>query len=141
MNQVANTVILPVEEYEALRAQVAALTQERDEWKDAAVNGGNAGYLRERLAASQAREAKLRLAAEAFSRARKHAQDYGHLAEAYYHADNMNDEALAIPTDTTALDERLAQERERCAESIEFFGAAMNNNYGRECADAIRSLK
>jgi hypothetical protein len=26
MNQVANTVILPVEEYEALRAQVAALT-------------------------------------------------------------------------------------------------------------------
>ena len=118
MNQVANTVILPVEEYEALRAQVAALTQERDEWKDAAVNGGNAGYLRERLAASQAREAKLRLAAEAFSRARKYAQDYGHLeeanediAEAYYHADNMNDEALAIPTDTTALDERLAQEK------------------------------
>jgi len=51
MNQVANTVILPVEEYEALRAQVLSLTKERDEWKDAAVNGGNAGYLRERLAA------------------------------------------------------------------------------------------
>ena len=32
-----------------LQAKVASLTQERDEWKDSALNGGNAGYLRQEL--------------------------------------------------------------------------------------------
>lgn len=34
----------------ALRAQVAELEKERDEWKESAINGGNAGYLREKVA-------------------------------------------------------------------------------------------
>jgi len=127
MNQVANTVILPVEEYEALRAQVLSLTKERDEWKDAAVNGGNAGYLRERLAASQAREAKLRAALECYRGNRK--PTYHNTDEPTFPAD----EALAIPTDTTALDERLAQEREKLAQAVQGISGA--------AANYIRSLK
>lgn len=34
----------------ALKAQVAELEKERDEWKESAINGGNAGYLREKVA-------------------------------------------------------------------------------------------
>jgi len=143
MNQVANTVILPVEEYEALRAQVLSLTKERDEWKDAAVNGGNAGYLREQLAtmtkerdlllekgaatfrldmaelrkqltASQAREAKLREALDALQAAWPHTNGYAPIKLPPY-AEMlalfaMVNEALALPTDTTALDERPAVE-------------------------------
>lgn len=115
MNQVANTVILPVEEYEALRAQVLSLTKERDEWKDSAINGGNAGYLRDQLAAAQAREAKLREALDALKAAWPHTNGYAPIKLPPY-AEMlalfaMVNEALALPTDTTALDERLAQEK------------------------------
>ena len=34
----------------AIRNQIAKLEAERDEWKDSAINGGNANYLRERIA-------------------------------------------------------------------------------------------
>ena len=33
-----------------LEAQLADTEKERDEWKDSAINGGNAAYLREQLA-------------------------------------------------------------------------------------------
>lgn len=126
MNQVANTVILPVEEYEALRAQVLSLTKERDR-----AYQGSEAQTRDQLAAAQDTIVKLREEVG-------HALKWAVPTSPCHHHLTM---ALSLPVNTAALDERLAQERERCAESIEFFGAAMNNNYGRECADAIRSLK
>lgn len=73
-------------------------------------------YLRE-LQAIQAREAKLR---EALGKYRGQVDRFG---------EHTSVEALAIPTDDSALQERLAQERERCAE-----GSCVI------CADAIRGL-
>ena len=45
-----------------LREQVATLTKERDEWKNDAINGGNAGYLRDQLAALAEQNEKQRKA-------------------------------------------------------------------------------
>ena len=47
-------------EIESLREQVAALRKDLDEWKNDAINGGNAGYLREQLAAIAERNEKMR---------------------------------------------------------------------------------
>lgn len=46
-------------EIATLREQVEKLTKERDEWKNDAINGGNAGYLREQLAALAEQNAEL----------------------------------------------------------------------------------
>jgi multidrug resistance efflux pump len=117
MNQVANTVILPVEEYESLRAQVLSLTKERDLLleKGAATFRLDMAELRKQLAASQAREAKLREALDALKAAWPHTNGYAPIKLPPY-AEMlalfaMVNEALALPTDTTALDERLAQEK------------------------------
>lgn len=45
-----------------LREQVEKLTKERDEWKNDAINGGNAGYLRDQLAALAEQNEKQRKA-------------------------------------------------------------------------------
>lgn len=45
-------------EVEGLQAQLAAVTAERDEWKNDAMNGSNAGYLREQITELQALLAK-----------------------------------------------------------------------------------
>lgn len=42
--------IKAAERVEELEAQLADTEKERDEWKDSAINGGNAAYLREQLA-------------------------------------------------------------------------------------------
>ena len=44
----------------ALREQVEKLTKERDEWKNDAINGGNAGYLQKQLAALAEKNEKMR---------------------------------------------------------------------------------
>lgn len=106
MNQVCNTVMIPVEEYESLRKQVvkwesiyatlccekaeavcqlAAMTQERDEWK----REFKASYKRETEA--QAREQRLR---EALERCAYRPQS------PEYHRIQI---ALALPQDDTAL--------------------------------------
>lgn len=46
--------------------------------------------------------------------------------------------AIAIPTDDTALRERLAQERERCAKELEEIADLYSPE---DCAAAIRSMK
>ena len=62
------------------------------------------------LAASQLREKELRrLLAEISTLG----------AATYYDAKDIADEALAFPTDDTALQARLKEEREKCAERIE----------------------
>ncbi len=80
-----------------------------------------ADRLQEKLAASQAREAKLREALE------------------HIHPDNIHDmerrrKALALPTDDSALQERLKQERERIVSFVEVDGT------NHELAAAIRAL-
>ena len=47
-----------------LEAKVEKLTKERDEWKNDVINGGNAGYLREQLAALAEQNEKMREALE-----------------------------------------------------------------------------
>lgn len=49
-----------LETISSLELQVEKLTKERDEWKNDAINGGNAGYLREQLAALAEQNEKLR---------------------------------------------------------------------------------
>jgi hypothetical protein len=93
-----------------LREQLAAMTKERDE----ALSYINEIPARQSdLIKSKAREAKLR---EALAAIRECA-----------------DASFALPIDSTALDERLKQERERCAKVC-----VKQNLEG--CAEAIRSL-
>jgi len=119
MNQVANTVILPVEEYEALRAQVAA---------------------------SQAREKVLREALVMWDELIKH--QYTGTREAMsdmQYASNATVKALAIPTNTTALDERLKAERERCAKVCDCLATGEGDEeYAAGvglCVETIRGMK
>ena len=94
------------QELDALRAQVAALTMDLDHWRYQADEAGvTRVLLGGKIAAAQAHIAQLREALEAMVlAAREHRMGL-----------RIADEALAISTDTTALDARLAQERERCA--------------------------
>lgn len=50
-------------------------------------------------------------------------------------------EALALPNDTTALDARLAAERERCAKVAQKFEPDERCDYVTYTSDAIRSMK
>ena len=58
--EVADMVDSLEQEVSTLREQVEKLTAERDEWKNDAINGGNAGYLREQLAALAEQNEKMR---------------------------------------------------------------------------------
>ena len=49
-----------LEEQVAKQSAALKLAKERDEWKNDAINGGNAGYLREQLAALAEQNAKMR---------------------------------------------------------------------------------
>lgn len=88
----------------------------------------------EQLAASQAREKKLR---EAFRTIAEDAVECDHNGwprqspRAYARAQ------LALPTDDTALQARLKEERERCAVECEQHGPTI----GRIFASKIRSMK
>ena len=48
--------------------------------------------------------------------------------------------ALAIPNDSSALEARLAQERERCAKVCEEVEPTISSSATLECASAIRSM-
>ena len=148
-------------ETKTLHEQIAALTKERDAWNhefkcayarevtaqnnEAAIRllmetyqlGGCTDHerLARNLLASQAREAKLREALEDIKFCTAPEPDDGsHHENAYLIAT----ETVALPTDNTALQQRLAEERERCAKVCE-------DKYGGieacHCADAIRSMK
>ena len=60
--EVADMVDSLEREVSSLREQVATLTKERDEWKNDVINGGNAGYLRDQLAALAEQNEKQRKA-------------------------------------------------------------------------------
>lgn len=130
---------------EKLRAELAAMTKERDEWKSEAL------YLRslsaqtaagQKLTAAQATNAKLR----------------GYLQRIVDDASQWDtnyprylDEAFALPTDDTALKEALAAERERCAVAAwnHYMDTCKKHGHGPDvrgirdfiCTGAIRSLK
>ena len=89
---------------------------------EAAIDG-----LKAELAASQAREAKLREAL----------LECNHYDVGSYGAD-LSREALAIPHDDSALKERLMKERERCADLCA--STVELNGYALKCAAAIRNL-
>jgi hypothetical protein len=120
-NRVCNTVMIPVEEYETLRRQVDDLTQygvKLDNWNDT---------LQEQLAAmTKLWENEYRLRTEAQADNARLRAALLHISEhwcgnrndlaAYDALDHILDaavDALALPQDTSALDARLAQERER----------------------------
>lgn len=86
----------------------------------------------EQLAASQAREQKLRgLLGEYLEQASEYD---GRTSQAL---EDEISEALALPTDDTALQARLKEERERCAVECEQHGPTI----GRIFASKIRSMK
>jgi hypothetical protein len=106
------------QELDALRAQVAALTKERDRWQEAyercnTVCGATEECWNADLAAAQAQITQLREALETISDGENWGEDGCWESSSY--PDEIAMEALATPTDTAALDARLAQERERCA--------------------------
>ena len=126
---------------EITRGQLDEICRERDKFK--------AGYaeacecitaqersideLHEQLAASHAREEKLREALEDIKFCTAPEPDDGsHHENAYWIAT----ETLALPTDDTALQARLAEERERCALCVEAYSMDWV-----ACARAIRSMK
>lgn len=140
-NQVCNTVMLPVEEYETLRRQVEELMKISDFWY------AKANSFEEQLAAMTKlweNEYRLRTEAQA-DNARLRDQRYELMGiAADVDAGNGVDivcrktlerviTALALPTDHAALDARLKAERERCAKVC-----VKQNLEG--CAEAIRSL-
>lgn len=104
------------------RKEIAALTKERDD----AIGVKKVAFhhyqeTKNQLAASQAREAKLHEILDC-------GRTNGFLN--YQVIDDLND----IPADDTALQQRLADERERCAVVCDKY---MHN----ACADEIRSMK
>lgn len=121
---------------EDLRAQIVTLqsdnerlTKERNMLKNKIKESGRY-KLREQLAASQAREAKLREALKCTN-----VNLYKGMSRSIQALQaRTNAEALALPSDTTALDERLAQERERICELPQIKGNMF-------AVDAIRSMK
>ena len=104
--------------------QVAVLTKELDGAKTLAI------YYCEQLAAAQAREAKL---LEALAMI--------HLMGMHQNDRTTAQEALALHADDSALQARLKEERERCAEFCEAYDKYDYAVTGRKTlADAIRGL-
>ena len=126
----------PLKEVESLRKQVAALTKERDD----AIGVKKVAFhhyqeTKNQLVASQAREKKLREALELAmqvcdavpNRLQNHEDAHVAAIGQLVNNGNMPDgsscfdyyrhisNALALPTDDTALKQRLAEEREKCA--------------------------
>ena len=101
-----------------LQGEVAALTKERDELKtrDQRFSLREPTALRSQLAAAQATNERLR---EALNMVLPYAK------KIEYAVDGLPDPIiaaiaiLALPNDTTALDARLKEERERCAKELE----------------------
>ena len=130
---------IKTEALEKLRADLAAMTKERDEAITAAqsLSEGQpfdkvlaASIVKrsmDQLAAVQAREANLRKALDNIhlnAINSKHSKAYSALAQ----------QALALPADDSALREALAQERERICELPQI-------KYNLIAVDAIRSMK
>ena len=105
----------------AAQAQVAALTKERDNYKDIIKDQ----WAQPELAAAQARVKSLH---EALWKA------HGLLAKMNI---PMISDALDTVDDTAALDARLAQERERCAVECEKYAS---NTSHQDVATAIREM-
>ena len=94
-------------ENDELRSQVAALTKERDDLQDKCNNFQN------KCRAAQLQVEQLQEALETISDEENWGEDGCWESSSY--PDEIAMEALSTPTDTAALDARLAQERERCA--------------------------
>ena len=135
----------PREMVEEFEAQIAALTKERDDLLKLTNVQEQLPVprLREQLkdehiqhkrwqmacAASQAREAKLREALE----------HYRNMASPRSWDGSPANAALALPTDDTALQQRLAEEREKCAQQCD--DEASIEGIAQRCATKIRSMK
>lgn len=123
----------------------ARLIEERNEWRSIATDNLSAlQTATARIAAAQAREAKLR-AALVEIRDGKFPKDGDEYAD-----DSMRMfalAALAIPSDTSALDARLAAERERCVKACEAVEVHDVGHPGTAfkiqdlCISAIRGMK
>ena len=98
-------------ENDELRSQVAALTKERDDLQDKFNNFQN------KCRAAQLQVEQLQEALETISDEENWGEDGCWESSSY--PDEIAMEALSTPTDTSALDARLAQERERCAKVCE----------------------
>ena len=112
-----------------LRKQVEKLTAERDEWKNDAINGGNAGYLREQLAALAEQNEKMRkVLVEAKSMAG--------------HPDNIAiiNSAISLPNlATPVLNRILAEGMRMAAEICEEIDNDEHLEMSIVCAEAIRA--
>lgn len=95
-------------EIKQFRAELAAMTAERDRYKDVAETHASAMQelikVREELAAAQATNERLREALEQVAEEK---------ARGYHEIRSIALDVLALPNDTTALDARLKEERER----------------------------
>jgi uncharacterized protein (DUF3084 family) len=119
-------------EIKQFRAELAAMTAERDRYKDVAETHASAMQelikVREELAAAQATNERLREALEQVAEEK---------ARGYHEIRSIALDVLALPNDTTALDARLKEEREKVIEWIK-------NNYQDHTLDgicyAIRSM-
>lgn len=100
-----------------LERQVSALMKERDELEtECAVHAACTKHRFEQLASCQAREQQLREALERNEREIYHLRaDRGWTNQSEFRPS----EILALPQDDTALQARLKEEREKCAERIE----------------------
>jgi hypothetical protein len=103
------------QELDDLRAQVAALTKDREQ--ERATTLAQFSAIGKELAAAQTQIAQLREALETISDGENWGEDGCWESSSY--PDEIAMEALAAPTDTAALDARLKEERERCAKVCE----------------------
>lgn len=107
-----------------LEKEIAALTKERNR-----AYQGSEAQTQDQLSAAQATIAKLR-------EVMRLVQNLDYFREHNYLAHQV-DEALALPSDDTTLQERLAAERERCAKELEEVGT----EEFLYAASVIRSMK
>jgi predicted nucleic acid-binding Zn-ribbon protein len=129
------------QELDDLRAQVAALTKDREQ--ERATTLAQFSAIGKELAAAQTQIAQLREALETISDGENWGEDGCWESSSY--PDEIAMEALAAPTDTAALDARLKEERERVAHMI-LNGAFLHTDapvavWAREVAAAIREMK
>ncbi len=122
-------------------AEIEHLDRTKAEWKN------TAKLLDEQLAASQAREQQLREAVRQNQEWHENYDEYGGYPES--ELAEVNEKALAIPADTTALEAMLAKAgevmRERCSDSAQ---TEMDEQYidsspwyaARACREAIRDI-
>ena len=106
---------------EELERRLVEVTSERNEWKDSAINGGNATYLREQLLATQAHAARLvdalDEACETLILANKELRFFGHTG--FKEELKTLRKALSTPINLDALHEHAAQVLIAVAEKFE----------------------